>query len=267
MLHIDVNQGVRHCDGLTRRDLLRVGALGLGGLTLPALLQLQQTTVSASPPPRRQGRSVIVLFLSGGPSQLDMFDLKPEAPLEIRGTFRPTATRVPGVHISEHLPRMAAQADKYTIIRSMRHNNGNHPAAAYWMMVGSPMTRPAPQIVTMSREDRPHPGSVIARLFTVLAGMAAAFSSWCPRPFPRLVLNVPGSTPVSWVRLMTPTASTAIPILRNSAREPLTPTVTSTPPAWTCAGRCWRRSASKPGIWKPQPRPKRSIRITRGPLI
>src|SRR5271156_6455201 len=123
MLHIDVNHGVRHCDGLTRRDLLRVGALGLGGLTLPALLQLQQSPATATTPTRSRARSVIVLFLSGGPSQLDMFDLKPDAPLEIRGTFRPTATRIPGVHISEHLPRMAAQADKYTIIRSMRHNN------------------------------------------------------------------------------------------------------------------------------------------------
>jgi hypothetical protein len=162
MLHIDVNQGVRHCDGLTRRELLRVGALGVGGLTLPGLLQLQQAAAAGATP--RRARSVIVLFLSGGPSHLDMFDLKPDAPEEIRGTFRPTATRVPGVQLSEHLPRMAAVADKCTVIRSMRHGNGNHPAAAYWMMVGSPMTRPAPQIVTMSREDRPHPGSVLAKL-------------------------------------------------------------------------------------------------------
>ncbi len=170
MLHVDVNQGVRHCDGLTRRELLRVEALGLGGLTLPALLHLQQVA-AATPTPRRRARSVIVLFLSGGPSHLDMFDLKPDAPEEIRGTFRPTATRVPGVQLCEHLPRMAAQADKFTVIRSMRHGNGNHPAAAYWMMVGSPMTRPAPQVVTMSREDRPHIGSALARLLPASRGL------------------------------------------------------------------------------------------------
>src|SRR5437660_3522224 len=153
MLHVDVTRGVRHCDGLTRRELLRVGALGLGGLTLPALLQLQHQAAASTPGPRR-ARSVILLFLSGGPSHLDMFDLKPDAPEEIRGTFRPTATRIPGVQISEHLPRLAALADKCAVIRSMHHASGNHPAAAYWMMVGSPMTRAAPQGVTMSRADR-----------------------------------------------------------------------------------------------------------------
>ena len=69
--------------------------------------------------------------------------------------------------------RMARVADKYAIIRSMRHTTGNHPAAAYWMMVGSPMTRTAPQVVTMSREDRPHPGAALARLLPRPANMPA----------------------------------------------------------------------------------------------
>jgi hypothetical protein len=161
MLSLEVGPGVRPYDGLSRRQLLRAGALGLGGLALPALLRLQQA--AASPRTRAaRARSVILLFLSGGPSHLDMWDLKPEAPEEIRGTFRPIATRVPGVRISEHLPRMASLADRYAILRAVRHSSGNHPAAGYWMMVGSPMTRAAPQVVTMSREDRPHPGSVVA---------------------------------------------------------------------------------------------------------
>ena len=113
---------------------------------------------------RRPARSVILMFLSGGPSHLDMFDLKPDAPEEIRGTFRPIDTNVPGIRLSEHLQRMARVADKYAIIRSMHHASGNHPAAAYWMMVGSPIARTAPQVVTMSREDRPHPGAVVAKL-------------------------------------------------------------------------------------------------------
>jgi hypothetical protein len=160
MLQLHVTGGSRHCDGVTRRDLLRIGALGIGGLTLPNLLHLERTAAAG---PRPRARSVILLFLSGGPSHLDMWDLKPDAPEEVRGTFRPAATRVPGLRVAEQLPGTASIMDRCCIIRSMQHGNNNHPAAAFWMMVGMPMTRPAPQIVTMSREDRPHPGSVIAR--------------------------------------------------------------------------------------------------------
>jgi hypothetical protein len=167
MLQWLTNYGTRHCDGLTRREVLRVGAIGLGGLTLPSLLRLEQTVRGASADrarPARKARSVILLFLSGGPSQLDMWDLKPAAPEEIRGTFQPISTAVPGIQISEHLPRSARLADKFSIVRSMHHATANHPAASYWMMVGSSIARAAPQSVTMSREDRPHPGSVLAKL-------------------------------------------------------------------------------------------------------
>ena len=166
MLSIRTCRGARHCDGQTRREILRAGAIGLGSLTLPRLLHLEEATAGTVPAhwPAAKARSVILLFLSGGPSHLDMWDLKPQAPAEVRGTFRPMATSVPGTQISEHLPRMARLADKYAIIRSLTHSNPDHPAAAYWMMVGSPMQRAAPQIVTMSREDRPHPGSALAKL-------------------------------------------------------------------------------------------------------
>ena len=159
MLRLDNRHGSRQCDGMTRRDWLRIGALGVGALTLPNLLRLE-----GSERRRARARSVIVLFLSGGPSHLDMWDLKPNAPEEIRGTFRPAATRSTGVQICEHMPRTAAVMDKCAIIRSMQHANGNHPAAQYWMMIGSPMTRLAPQVVTMSREDRPHIGAAAAQL-------------------------------------------------------------------------------------------------------
>jgi hypothetical protein len=93
-----------------------------------------------------------------------MWDLKPEAPEEIRGTFRPIATNVPGIDICEHMPRMARLADKYAIVRSVHHLQSNHPAAAYWMMIGSPIARPANEAGAMSRLDRPHPGSALARV-------------------------------------------------------------------------------------------------------
>jgi hypothetical protein len=111
-----------------------------------------------------KARSVILLFLSGGPAHQDMWDLKPDAPEEIRGTFRPIATNVPGIAICEHLPRMARLADRYAIVRSVTHLQSNHPAAAYWMMIGSPIQRPSNEAGAMSRLDRPHPGSALARV-------------------------------------------------------------------------------------------------------
>ena len=144
---------------MTRRDCVRIG---LGGLTLPVLLRATASAGSSTVAPK--ARSVIVLFLSGGPSQLDMWDMKPDAPEEIRGTFRPIASNVPGIQICEHLPRMARIADKYAIVRSVTHEQSAHPAAAYWMMSGSPIARPAPDASFLSRVDRPHLGSVLSKL-------------------------------------------------------------------------------------------------------
>ena len=147
---------------MTRRDCVKIGAIGLGGLGLADLLRLQ--ALAGAPKVAPKAKSVIVLFLSGGPSQLDMWDMKPEAPEEIRGTFRPIETNVPGIRVCEHLPRMAALADRYAIIRSVAHDQSAHPAAAYWMMSGSPIGRPAPDASFMSRSDRPHLGSTLAKV-------------------------------------------------------------------------------------------------------
>lgn len=118
MLDILGRKPALHCDGHSRRHFLKIGGLALGGLSLP---QLQAAQESA---PAARGRSlshkaVIMIYLSGGPSHQDMYDLKMEAPLEIRGSFRPIKTNVPGIEICEHLPRLAGMMDKVAIIRSL----------------------------------------------------------------------------------------------------------------------------------------------------
>ena len=104
----------RFCDGVSRRNFLKIGALGLGGLTLPQLLHAE--TQSGI---RRSHKAIIMIFLPGGPSHQDMFDLKMDAPSEIRGEFKPISTNVPGLQICEHLPRVAKCMDKLILIRSM----------------------------------------------------------------------------------------------------------------------------------------------------
>ena len=96
----------RFCDGLTRRDLLRVGTLSVGGLSLPQLLRAEQVAGRSS------HKSVIMIYMCGAPAHQDMYDMKPDAPSEIRGEFRPIRTNVPGLDICEHMPRMAGIMDK-----------------------------------------------------------------------------------------------------------------------------------------------------------
>src|SRR5438093_2437825 len=104
----------RFCDGIPRRSFLKIGALGLGGLALPQLLQAE-----AKSGIRNSHKAVIMIYLPGGPPHQDTFDLKMDAPLEIRGEFKPISTNVPGIQICEHLPRMAAMMDKLVPIRSI----------------------------------------------------------------------------------------------------------------------------------------------------
>jgi hypothetical protein len=114
--------GKRLCDGITRRDVLKIGALGFGGLTLPDLLRAEASQ-------RIQGshKAVIMIYLCGAPPHQDMFDLKMQAPSEIRGEFQPIETSVPGIQICEHLPRLAAIMDRLVPIRSVYGSpDGNH---------------------------------------------------------------------------------------------------------------------------------------------
>ncbi|MEX0728675.1 MAG: DUF1501 domain-containing protein [Planctomycetaceae bacterium] len=124
------------CDGLSRRQCLRVGSTGLfGGLSLPTLLQLQSQAASVEP---RKAKACIFFMLEGGPSHIDMWDLKPEAPPEIRGPFQPISTVVPGVQISQLLPHCAKVVDKFTILRSHSHNDNAHQTGRHWVLTGYP---------------------------------------------------------------------------------------------------------------------------------
>src|SRR2546425_7766910 len=102
----------RFCDGVSRRSFLKIGSLALGGLALPDLLRAE-----AQSGIRKSHKAVIMIYLPGGPPHQDMFDLKVDAPSEIRGEFKPIKTRVPGIQICEHLPKMAAMMDKLAILR------------------------------------------------------------------------------------------------------------------------------------------------------
>src|SRR5437660_5913357 len=107
----------RCCDGISRRSFLKVGFLGLAGLTLADHLRLKAAATEQGRPTR--DTAVILLWLGGGPSHIDMYDLKPEAPAEFRGEFRPIATNVPGIQICEHFPQQARMFDKLAVIRSI----------------------------------------------------------------------------------------------------------------------------------------------------
>lgn len=118
----------RFCDGMSRRTFLHAGALAMGGLSLPQLLQVEAASG------RKSHKSVIMVFLSGGPPHQDMVDLKPDAPAEIRGEFQPMATNVPGIEVCELLPQLAQRMDRLAVIRSLVGSEGRH--AAFQCMTG-----------------------------------------------------------------------------------------------------------------------------------
>ncbi len=124
-----------HGIGLTRRELLQVGYSGLLGIGMPSVWAGRRLH-RASPASTRKANSVVLIFLTGAPSHLDTFDLKPEAPVEIRGEFKNIATKAPGVSFCEHLPLLAARADKLAVIRSMTHGLPSHEHATHMMLTG-----------------------------------------------------------------------------------------------------------------------------------
>lgn len=147
---------------ITRREVLRAGGLGLGlhGLGLSTYLRARPASIPGAPTFGR-ARSCILLFMWGGPAQQETWDLKPEAPEEVRGEFRPIATTVPGLMISEHFPRLARQAHRLAVIRSVHHGDVNHLTATHALLTGRPI--PRDEAAPLS-DDWPHFGAVLARL-------------------------------------------------------------------------------------------------------
>lgn len=149
----------------SRRDVLHLGALGAFGLSLPTLLEAADSGAARPRETFGKARRCLLLFLTGGPPQHDTWDMKPEAPEQIRGELHPIPTNVPGIEISELFPRVAAQADKLCIVRSVTHVDNVHTSAGYTMLTGVPHPmantstaaniRPGPQ-------DHPHIGSLLA---------------------------------------------------------------------------------------------------------
>src|SRR5262245_36108124 len=136
---------------MKRRDFLRVGGLTALGLTLSDWLRLR----AGAAPGKARATGCILIWLDGGPSHLDTFDLKPDAPSEVRGPFKPVATKVDGIQISEYLPQTAQQMDKIAIIRSMTSPLGEHNFGSHYLLTGY---KPTPVL------QYPSYGAVVARV-------------------------------------------------------------------------------------------------------
>jgi hypothetical protein len=145
------HSGIRLCDGLTRRDWLRVGSLGL--LSLPQLLAAREKSSASAGDSFGKAKACILLFHMGGPPQHETWDPKPDAPAEVRGEFQPIATRLPGVHVGELMPRTAARLDRVCVLRALSTNDNAHSASGYWMLTGVPH---APMNVENSKPGAPN---------------------------------------------------------------------------------------------------------------
>uniref|UniRef100_A0A7C2P0Q9 DUF1501 domain-containing protein n=1 Tax=Schlesneria paludicola TaxID=360056 RepID=A0A7C2P0Q9_9PLAN len=172
------------CPGrITRRELLQLGSLGLFGLGLPQLWtgRALAETVASSSASFGRAKQCIFLFMWGGPAQQDTWDLKPNAPREVRGEFQPISTVVPGIQIGEHFPLLAQRTDRLAIIRSMTHDNVDHTTATHYLLTGQP-----PPVGGDLDKDWPSLGSVMARLGRGTPPMP---------PFVSMRPTVPGDVP------------------------------------------------------------------------
>jgi hypothetical protein len=157
MLQIRANDSHRYCDGLTRRSFLQAGVLGLGGLGLADALRLKAQAKAAGQASR--DTAVILIWLDGGPTHIDSYDLKPDAPAEYRGEMKPTKTNVPGIEICDLMPCQARIMDKLALVRSLNHTTSGHFTGAHWMLTGYQSTEQGKPV-----QMHPSAGSITAKL-------------------------------------------------------------------------------------------------------
>jgi hypothetical protein len=181
-----LSTGPRLCDGLTRREVLHAGSLGILGLSLPELLRARQAQAAGGTGGR--AKACVILFLMGGPPQHSTWDPKPEAPAEVRGQFKPIATRVPGLSVSELMPRTARMADKICVLRAVSSNDNAHSSSGYFMLTGTPHqpmnfenANPGPP------NNHPSVGAMVRRLRQKPGGLPAAVT------LPHRIFNTDGS--------------------------------------------------------------------------
>src|SRR3954470_5882410 len=150
------------CDGISRRSFLRAGGLALGGLTLSDLLRLKAQGAVAAP---RRGKSVIMICLGGGPSHVDTYNMKPEAPSEIRGEFHPIKSNVAGMDLSEMLPRQAKIADKFSVVRSATWQEPDHQRIEIFTGFPKKERRPSfgSYVSRLSKGSTPQPSGLLGR--------------------------------------------------------------------------------------------------------
>jgi uncharacterized protein (DUF1501 family) len=176
MLRLDASRGATYCDGLTRRDFLHAGSLGMLGLTLPAFARAKEAGVVQD-----KDVNCIMLFLLGGPSHIDTWDPKPKAPAEVRGPFQPIQTNAPGLEITEIFPRMAKHADKFSLVRSVYHTaTAVHDTGHQMMQTGRLFT---------GGIEHPHAGCVLGYLKGQRGEVPAHVLM--PRPMGRTGGNLP----------------------------------------------------------------------------
>ncbi len=182
----------RYCDGISRRAWLQIGGLALGGLALPQILR-----AASQNPDRKPIKGIIMVLLPGGPTHLDTFDLKPDAPAEVRGEFQPIATNVPGLDICELLPRLSKLADKYTIIRSLVGFQEDHNT--HWCTTGwesHPPMESSAVIPGYPAGDWPSLGAILSRtLGPRVAGVPPAVDLSPIDPDARFILRTPPVQP------------------------------------------------------------------------
>src|SRR6185369_1042992 len=156
--------GPKMCDRISRRAMLQIGALAPLGLSLPALLSAEQQARAAAGVAGSsfgKAKRCLLLFMWGGPAHQDLWDMKPLAPDNVRGEFKPVPTNVPGIQISELLPHIGQQMDKIALVRSVTHTDNNHSTGAHWMLTGH-KHRLSAENFGASPSDMPHIGSVIS---------------------------------------------------------------------------------------------------------